>query len=119
MYYVSLRRFSCPWSPCSLSLGAYAFAGSLWDVGFMIGFGVVAYFMEEQGYPVAPLVIGLILGKMAEENLRRALIDSGGSLLPFVTRPLSLAFLLLTVGSLTLQFISRRKRKLCHVDSAR
>ena len=45
-------------------IGAYAFSNSLWDVGFMLGFGVVAYFLEEQGYPAAPLVIGLILGPM-------------------------------------------------------
>ncbi len=93
-------------------IGAYAISNSLWDVGFMLGFGVVAYFLEEQGYPVAPLVIGLILGPMAEANLRRALIDSGGSLMPFVTRPLALAFVLLTVGSLALQYwMSRKKRE--------
>lgn len=91
-------------------MGAYAFDNSLWDVGFMLGFGVVAYFMEEQGYPMAPLIIGLILGPMAEENLRRALIDSGGSLLPFITRPLSLGFLILTVMSLILQWRSHRRR---------
>ena len=78
----------------------------------MLGFGVVAYFLEEHGYPVALLVIGLILGPMAEANLRRALIDSGGSLMLFVTRPLALAFVLLTVGSLALQYwMSRKKRE--------
>lgn len=90
-------------------IGAYSFDHSLWDVGFMLVFGVLAYFLEEQGYPMAPLIIGLILGPMAEENLRRALIDSGGSLLPFVTRPLSLGFLTLTAVSLALQARSRKK----------
>lgn len=93
-------------------IGAYAFDNSLWDVGLMLGFGVIAYFMEEQGYPLAPLVIGLILGPMAEENLRRALIDSGGSLMPFFSRPLSAAFLVLIVGSLVLQWRSRRRLRL-------
>ena len=93
-------------------IGSYAIANSLWDVGFMLAFGVVAYFLEEQGYPVAPLVIGLILGPMAESNLRRALMDSGGSLMPFFTRPLALAFVFLIVGSLALQFwIGRKKRE--------
>ena len=91
-------------------IGAYAFSNSLWDVGFMLGFGVVAYFLEEQGYPLAPLVIGLILGPMAEGNLRRALLDSGGSLEPFFTRPLSLGFIALTVASLGIQFWLRRRR---------
>ncbi|MEM9479694.1 MAG: tripartite tricarboxylate transporter permease [Verrucomicrobiota bacterium] len=97
-------------------IGAYAFDNSLWDVGFMIAFGVAAYFMEETGYPVAPLVIGLILGPMAEENLRRALIDSGGSLAPFFTRPLSLVFLVLIAASVSAQFFFQRKRRLESVE---
>jgi len=88
-------------------IGAYAFDNSLWDVGFMLAFGLAAYFFEEQGYPLAPLVIGLILGPMAEENLRRVLIDSGGSLTPFFTRPLSLIFVTLIALSLGLQFRKR------------
>lgn len=91
-------------------IGAYAFDNSLWDVGFMLGFGVIAFLMDEQGYPVAPLVIGLILGPMAEENFRRALIDSGGSLLPFVTRPMCLGFLALTVAALALQWRQRHHK---------
>ena len=96
-------------------MGAYAFDNSLWDVGFMLVFGVVAYLMEEQGYPVAPLVIGLILGPMAEDNLRRALIDSGGSLMPFLTRPMCLGFLMLTVVTLALQW--RRGRRLAEANA--
>lgn len=80
----------------------------------MLGFGVVAYFLEEQGYPAAPLVIGLILGPMVGGNLRRALIDSGGSSMPFFARPLALAFVILIVGSLALQYwMSRKKLKAC------
>ncbi len=90
-------------------IGAYAFDNSLWDVGFMLGFGIVAFLMDEQGYPVAPLVIGLILGPMAEENFRRALIDSGGSLMPFLTRPICLVFLALTIGALALQWHRRQR----------
>ncbi len=81
-------------------LGSYAFDFSLFNVWFMLGFGLLAYFMEENGYPVAPLVIGIILGPMAEDNLRRALIDHQGSVLPFLTRPLSLVFVVLIVLSL-------------------
>jgi putative tricarboxylic transport membrane protein len=81
-------------------LGSYAFDYSLFNVWFMLGFGLLAYFMEENGYPIAPLVIGIILGPMAEDNLRRALIDHQGSLLPFVTRPISLVFVILILVSL-------------------
>ena len=86
-------------------LGSYAFDYSLFNVWFMLGFGLLAYFMEENGYPIAPLIIGIILGPMAEDNLRRALIDHQGSLLPFLTRPISLVFVLLIGFSL---FFKRR-----------
>ena len=87
-------------------LGSYAYDASLFNVWFMLGFGLLAYLMEENGYPIAPLVIGIILGPMAEENLRRALIDHQGSLLPFLTRPISCLFLCLIAGSL---FYRRRR----------
>ena len=87
-------------------LGSYAFDYSLFNVWFMLGFGLLAYLMEENGYPIAPLVIGIILGPMAEDNLRRALIDHQGSLLPFLTRPISLAFVVLICFSL---FFRRRR----------
>ena len=46
----------------------------------MLPIGIVAYFLTEMGYPIAPLVIGVILGPMADENLRRALMVSKGEL---------------------------------------
>jgi len=64
--------------------------------------GIIAYFLTEMGYPIAPLVIGVILGPMADQNLRRALIVSGGSFIPIFTRPVALILflvILLTVLS--------------------
>ena len=60
-------------------------------------------FMEDFGFPIAPLVIGLILGPMAEENLRRALLIHDGSWTPFLTRPLSLMFVVLIVATVGLR----------------
>jgi putative tricarboxylic transport membrane protein len=57
--------------------------------------GIMAYFMQEMGYPIAPLVIGVILGPMADENLRRALMVSQGSFLPVFTRPVALLLFLI------------------------
>lgn len=85
-------------------LGAYTFDNSMWDVWLMLGFGVLAYWIEELGYPIAPLVIGIILGPMAEENFRRAMIDHGGNITPFFTRPISLVFVLLIGLSLLYQW---------------
>jgi len=84
-------------------LGSYALGLRVFNLYLMVAFGVLAYFLEEMGYPIAPLVIGMILGPMVDENLRRALIGSQGSLLPFVTRPVAVVLLLLILYSLVSQ----------------
>jgi len=84
-------------------LGSYALGLNLFNVYLMFLFGIIVYVMEELGYPVAPLVIGLILGEMADISLRRALLASEGSLEPFFTRPMALVLLLLVVLSLISQ----------------
>lgn len=90
-------------------LGSYALGLNLFNVYLMLGFGLVAYLLEEMGYPIAPLVIGVILGPMADTNLRRALIGSGGSLELFVTRPVALVLLALILVSLALQIPAFRR----------
>jgi TctA family transporter len=73
-------------------VGAFALRNSLFDVWVMAGFGVVGFFLERQRVPLAPLILGLILGPMVEFNLRTGLIKSGGDFTPFVTRPISAVF---------------------------
>jgi hypothetical protein len=80
-------------------VGAFALRNSLFDVYVMVAFGVVGFYLESQRVPVAPLILGLILGPMVEENLRAGLIKTGGSFGPFLTRPISLVLWLLLVGS--------------------
>jgi putative tricarboxylic transport membrane protein len=84
-------------------LGSYALGLNLFNIYLMLMFGVVVYFLEEMGYPIAPLVIGVLLGGMADVSLRRALLGSQGSIEPFVTRPVALVLLALIVLSLSLQ----------------
>lgn len=67
-------------------MGAYALEYSMFHVAATLAFGLIAYLMEEMGYPIAPLVIGIILGPMADENLRRALLASQGKLTTFFYR---------------------------------
>ena len=69
------------------ALGAYAVNFSTADIIILLVVGVVGYFLRRFGYPIAPLVIGLILGPMAEAQLRRALQLSQGDLTALVTRP--------------------------------
>jgi putative tricarboxylic transport membrane protein len=61
--------------------------------------------------PSTPLIIGFILGSMTEENLRQALMQSGGNWSIFVTRPISLVFLIVAVLSIVLPIIKKNKLK--------
>jgi putative tricarboxylic transport membrane protein len=84
-------------------MGSYSLGLRIFNIQMMFLFGILAYLMEEMGYPIAPLVIGIILGPMADANLRRALIVSQGSLTPFFTRPVALVLLLLVLFSVLSQ----------------
>jgi putative tricarboxylic transport membrane protein len=70
-------------------VGSFAIASRLFDVWVMIGFGLVGFVLRRLDYPVAPLVLGLVLGDLMEKGLRRGLVLSDGSIAPFLTRPIS------------------------------
>lgn len=78
-------------------VGSYAMRFSFWDVGLSLIIGVIAYFMEYYDYSVSPILLALILGPMAEQNLRRSLIISHGDPSIFFTRPISAAFIVLAI----------------------
>ncbi len=90
-------------------VGSYAINNSMFDVGAMLLFGMVGWILRRAGFPIAPLVLGLILGRMVEENLRRALILSGGSWMVFVQRPIALSLLVLAVLSVLLTLRQRKQ----------
>ena len=102
------RRYLFPLIVVLCVVGSYAINNSIFDVGVMAFFGLVGWVLRVARFPVAPLVLGLILGRMTEENLRRALILSGGSCMVFVQRPIALSLLVLAVLSVLL---SLRQRK--------
>ena len=70
-------------------VGSYAINNSVFDVGVMLVFGLLAYLMEENGFPVAPTILGVVLGGMLEENFIKAMIKSDGSFLGFFSRPIA------------------------------
>ncbi|TFG82776.1 MAG: transporter [Spirochaetales bacterium] len=78
-------------------VGSFALQARLFDVGIMIVFGILGYILREMEYPMAPLVLGIILGDILDKNLRRALILSDGDIVPFFTRPICLVLFLLTM----------------------
>ena len=70
-------------------VGSFAINNSLFGVVLMLAFGVVAYFMEENGFPVAPAILGMVLGAMLEENFISSMIKADGRLLAFFERPIA------------------------------
>jgi putative tricarboxylic transport membrane protein len=62
------------------AIGAYTVHSSMFDVYLMLGFGVMGYFFKKLKYPLAPLVLALVLGDMAEASFRQAMLLSQGSL---------------------------------------
>ncbi|MBN2049237.1 MAG: tripartite tricarboxylate transporter permease [Spirochaetales bacterium] len=75
-------------------IGSYALGTDIFNLYLMLPVGIIAYFLTEMKYPIAPLVIGVILGGMCDSNLRRALMVSKGSFLPVFTRPVALILFL-------------------------
>jgi putative tricarboxylic transport membrane protein len=91
-------------------VGAFAVSSRMFDVYVMFAFGLLGYFLKRYGYTPAPIVLGLILGPMADENLRRALFLSDGSLMPILTRPISViltAVILVTILGSLFQMVRR------------
>jgi len=85
-------------------IGSYALGMNIYNLYLMLPVGIISFFLIEMGYPIAPLVIGVILGPMADENLRRALMVSQGSFLPVFTRPVALVLFLIIVWTVLSQF---------------
>ena len=78
-------------------VGAFAINNTPFDVGVMLVAGIIAYVLEENGFPIAPAILGVVLGPMLEENFVTSMIKSDGSLVAFFTRPVAA-----TLGVLTL-----------------
>jgi len=79
------------------TVGAFASASRLFDIYCMLTIGIGAFFLRRQGYQMAPFVLGLVLGGLLDKSLRRGLVLSDGSLVPFFTRPISIAFATVTI----------------------
>ncbi len=79
-------------------IGTYAIQGSAFDLWVMLGFGVVGYILRRFDYPLAPIVIGAVLGPICESSLRRSLILSGNNVDIFFNRPISAAILIIDIA---------------------
>ncbi|KOO41160.1 tripartite tricarboxylate transporter permease [Priestia koreensis] len=91
--------------------GVYAVQVSVYDLLLLVACGILGYFFSKNDYPIAPLVLGLVLGPMIENNLRRALTISNGDYGVFFTRPISLVFLIITVLWLAVPMLLKKRGK--------
>ncbi|MDU0339788.1 tripartite tricarboxylate transporter permease [Bosea rubneri] len=87
-------------------VGSYAINNSLFDVGLMLAFGVLAFVLEENGFPVAPVILGVVLGPLLEEYFINSMIKSDGSLLGLVDRPIAAVLAAITIGIIGWTIIS-------------
>jgi TctA family transporter len=92
-------------------IGTYTLNSSTSDVIVMTVFGVIGYAFRKLDCEPAPLLLGLVLGPMMEENFRRAMVLSDGDWSVFVTRPISLGFLLLATALLLAVALPNVRRK--------
>ena len=93
----------------------YSINGSAVDIVIMAAFGLLGYIMSKFGFEPAPLILGVVLGRMMEEALRQAMIISGGDVTTFITRPISGALLLFAVimlGIVLMPTIRRRREEI-------
>jgi putative tricarboxylic transport membrane protein len=79
------------------TVGAFAITSRLFDIWVMLGAGLVGFILRELRFPMAPLVLGIVLGDLLDKNLLRGLVLSGGDLTPFFTRPISMGLCVLTL----------------------
>ncbi|HEV7292880.1 tripartite tricarboxylate transporter permease [Devosia sp. RR2S18] len=93
-------------------VGSFAITQRMFDVYVMLAFGVIGFILREMKYPMAPLVLGIILGDLLDLNLRRGLMLTNGDPSPFFTRPISavIALVVFTVILMSIPAVNRRVR---------
>ncbi len=82
------------------TVGAFAITSRVFDIYVMLFFGLIGFVLRELKFPMAPMILGLVLGELLESNLTRALVLSDGSIAPFFTRPISGVLAAITIISI-------------------
>jgi putative tricarboxylic transport membrane protein len=77
-------------------VGAFAITSRVFDIYVMVFFGFVGFVLRQLKFPMAPMILGLVLGELFENNLTRGLKLADGSIAPFFTRPISGALAFIT-----------------------
>src|SRR5437763_2717650 len=96
-------------------VGAFAINNTPFDVTVMLVAGVAAYFLEANGFPIAPAILGVVLGAMLEENFITSMIKSDGHLSAFFERPIAASLGAMTLAVWFLPLLLRRLRQLAGI----
>ena len=94
------------------ALGVYSLNREVADLYIMFGIGILGFVLRRYGYPLAPIILGLVLGPMLETELRRALLGSRGDWLVLVERPMAAFILALALLIVISPLIARLWRRL-------
>ncbi|MFL5181168.1 MAG: tripartite tricarboxylate transporter permease, partial [Microvirga sp.] len=86
-------------------VGAFAINNTAFDVGVMLIAGLVAWMLEENGFPITPLILGVVLGAMLEENFISSMIKADGRFLAFFERPIACGLGLVTIAVISLPLL--------------
>lgn len=109
--WVRLLTIPKPWLYAGIlvfaTLGTIGANPSIFELGMLLAFGLLGYVMRRFGYPVAPVVVGLILGPMAEQQLRRALAISQGDVQILVSSPIAITLYVIAIIALLVPFLLR------------
>jgi len=92
-------------------IGALSIRNNVTDLWLMIGFGVIGYLFERLKFPIAPLVLGVILGPLAEESFMNSMISFGNDWTVFFRRPISGTVMVFTIVMLLLPFLQQWRAK--------
>jgi TctA family transporter len=92
------RRILMPIILMFCVVGAFAINNTVFGVTVMLVLGVLAYVMEENGFPIAPTILGIVLGAMLEDNFMSSMIKADGDLLGFFSRPIALVLGIVTLS---------------------
>jgi putative tricarboxylic transport membrane protein len=92
-------------------VGTFAINNSAFDITIMLVAGVIAYLLEENGFPISPAILGVVLGGMLEENFITSMIKSDGNVMAFVSRPIAASLAVITVLVWTMPLVMGRLRR--------
>jgi len=90
-------------------LGSFSIKKSMFDVGTCLAFGLIGWIFKKYDFPTSPIVLGLVLGKLIEENFVQTMMVTGPA--GFVTRPLTVILFVISIAAIAYPIISERVKK--------